>query len=423
MLDSVKIQRRQSEIRQALAELVGKDNPSEDETRSMNDLDAEFRTNETRYRAALTVEDVERREAGDELETRSDREFAEMVSGFELRQVALFHDEGKPLSGQTAEVVQELRSQGGYTGIPVPYMALEQRAGETIAADVPNPVRTLPIIDRLFPESVAGRMGAQVVTIDHGEVEYPVVTSNVTVGWAPTELGEVPGPFKFTTAPRSMRPDYNLGVQMQVSRRAMKQTGAALEQAIRRDMSGAIRSEMDRVVFQGSGTNGQPLGVIAGAATYGITDTAEAGADWAAFRSAITRFMVGNVAGSASEVRMMIRPEVWDALDGDLVAGTAQSQWDRLVKNLNAQNIAISANALPEPAGTERATSALLTTRAGGVPPIFVGLWGAVDVIRDPYTEAASGQLKLTALATMDVTVARPSQLQLVSGFELGAAA
>lgn len=35
VLDSVKIQRRQSEIRQKLAELVGKEKPSDDETRAM----------------------------------------------------------------------------------------------------------------------------------------------------------------------------------------------------------------------------------------------------------------------------------------------------------------------------------------------------------------------------------------------------
>ena len=51
MLESVKISRRQSEIRQALAELVGKEKPTEDETRSMTDFDAEYRSNETRYRA------------------------------------------------------------------------------------------------------------------------------------------------------------------------------------------------------------------------------------------------------------------------------------------------------------------------------------------------------------------------------------
>ena len=85
MLDSVKIARRQSEIRQALAGLVGKENPTEDETRQMETLDGEYRTNETRYRAALVAEDQERREAGADLETRSDREFAELIGRFELR--------------------------------------------------------------------------------------------------------------------------------------------------------------------------------------------------------------------------------------------------------------------------------------------------------------------------------------------------
>ena len=60
MLDSVKIARRQSEIRQQLAELVGKEKPSEDETRQMDTLDGEYRTNETRYRAALVSEDARR---------------------------------------------------------------------------------------------------------------------------------------------------------------------------------------------------------------------------------------------------------------------------------------------------------------------------------------------------------------------------
>ena len=58
MLDSVKIARRQSEIRQSLAGIVGKDAPTEEETRQMETLDAEYRTNETRYRAALTAEDT-----------------------------------------------------------------------------------------------------------------------------------------------------------------------------------------------------------------------------------------------------------------------------------------------------------------------------------------------------------------------------
>jgi hypothetical protein len=64
MLDSVKIARRQSEIRQALAELVGKESRPRTRPGACRTMDGEYRTNETRYRAALIAEDTERRDAG-----------------------------------------------------------------------------------------------------------------------------------------------------------------------------------------------------------------------------------------------------------------------------------------------------------------------------------------------------------------------
>ncbi len=423
MLRSVEITRRQSEIRQNLAELANKETPSEDEIRKMGELDIEYRANETKYRAALISEDTERRDAGSELETRSGQEWADLMAGFEMRQVALALDEGRQLDGQTAEIVTELRNAGGFRGIPVPWQALETRAGETVAGGTPNPIQTRPIIDRLFPDSVAARMGAQMISIEAGALEWPVTTSAVTAGWAASETGNVAGPTVYATTDRAMSPDHNLGIQMRITRKALKQSGAALEQAVRRDMNGAMGAAMDQAAFLGTGADGQPLGVITGAATYGITATAiNALASWGAFRAAVTRFMTSNAAGSPDAVRSLIRPELWDYLDGVLIDGTAVSEWDRLLKNLPSANIAMTNNALAAPSGTPAATSALLTTAAGGVAPIFIGAWGAVDMIRDPYSDAQSGGLRITALATMDVTVARPVQLQLLTGLELAAA-
>ncbi|SFP35220.1 phage major capsid protein [Tranquillimonas alkanivorans] len=418
MLESVKIQRRQSEIRQSLAELVAKPEPTEDETRSMDTLDKEYRANETRYRAALIAEDEERRDAKGELETRSDREWSELMGRFEMRQVALALDEGRKLDGPTAEIVEELRERGGYRGVPVPWEALEVRAGETIASGTPDPIQTRPIIDRLFPDSVASRMGAQMISIDHGEIEWPVVTQGASVGWQASETGAVGSPQAFQTTDKALAPDQTLGVQMKITRKTLKQSGSALEQAVRRDMNSAMAVEMDRVVFLGSGSSGEPLGVIAGAATYGITDTdLGAAPTWSAFRSAVVRFMLANAAGSPSAVRLMLRPEVWDAMDASYIdAGTAVTEWDRLAKNVST--IAMTTNGLATPTGTPAASKALLTTNAGGVAPIFVGKWGAVDLIRDPFTDAASGGLRITALATLDVTVARPKQLEVVSGIQ-----
>jgi HK97 family phage major capsid protein len=424
VLDSVKISRRQSEIRQSLAELVAKAEPSEDETRSMEGLDAEYRRNEVRFRAALVAEDTERRDAKGELETRGGREWAELVAGFELRQVALALDEGRQLEGRTAEVVTELRSQGGYRGIPVPWLALERRAGETVASGVFDPKQVRPVIDRLFPDSVAARMGAQMIAIDTGLVEYPLTTSSITAGWAATETGNVAGPTTFATTERVLSPDQNLGIQVKLTRKTLKQSGDALEQAVRRDINGTMAAVLDAGTFNGTGADGQPLGVITGQSTYAYGTTAvSAAASAAAFRAVAATFMVANAANGPGDVRVLMHPATWNYMAGKYVtigdpesglASASVSEWDLHVRSFPVANNVLSALAALT-AGSPDTSVALLTTSAGGVAPIFVGAWGGIDLIRDPYSDAQSGMLRLTAIATMDIAISRAAQLHLLT--------
>lgn len=407
MLESVKIARRQSEIRQALAELVGKETPTEDETRQMTTLDGEYRSNETRYRASLITEDTERREAGDELETRSDREWQDLVGRFELRQVAFALDEGRALSGATKEIVDELRQAGGYQGIPIPLAALETRAGETLAADQVNPRAIRPIIDRLFPGSVAAQLGVQNINITSGELAFPVATSGAVFGWQTDELGNIGAAQKFATTERSLNPDHTGGAQMVISRKALKHAGDGLESAIRRDLNAVIGAELDSVVVNGSGAAGQPLGMIPGAVTYGIpvTSVAAAAASWAAFRAQIVAFMEANAITSASQVNLGFDPAIWAELDAALIAGTAVSEWDRLTKHVGMPAIT---NVIPTRA-------AIMTANVQGVAPGYLGIYGAVDLIRDPYTKAGSGALVLTGLVTADFTVPRGLQTRILT--------
>lgn len=417
MLNSVMISRRQSEIRQQLAELAGKPEPSEDEVRVMGDLDQEYRVNETRYRASLISEDTERREAGAELETRGGREWADLVAAFELRQVVLALDEGRQLDGKTAEVVTELRSHNGYRGIPVPWLALERRVGETVASGVFDPTQVRPVIDRLFPDSVAARMGASLVAIGSGLVEYPLTSSSVTAGWAASETGNVAGPTVYETAERVLSPDQNLGIQLRVTRKSMKQSGEALEAAIRRDISGTMQDQIDQGVFNGTGGSGQPIGVIAGQATYAYGTTAIGAVPASThFRTVAATFMAANSANSPAEVRVLTHPQTWREMEDTLVSGTAVSEWERHVRNF-PNNVLSSRATLT--AGTPDLTVALLTTSAGGVPPIWVGAWGGIDLIRDPYSDAQSGMLRLTAITTLDVNVSRLAQLHLLTGLQV----
>jgi HK97 family phage major capsid protein len=415
MLQSVQISRRQSAIRGELAALSAKEQPSADEVRALETLDAEYGVNEKRFRAALISEDSERRDAKADLETRGDREYSNLISKFELRQVVLNLDEGRTIDGATAEVVSELRNKGGYRGVPVPFEALEMRSGETIASGVPDPIAVMPVIDRIFANSAAGKMGTRFINIDSGGQSYPLTSSSVTAGWAATETGNVAGPTAYSTSARALNPNQTLGITMTLTRNAMKQTGDALEAAVRRDMSGCMGDKMDSAVFLGAGSSGEPAGILVG--SYSITSTSVgAAASWAAFRGAVKRFLIANAATGPGDVNLLIRPEVWDSMDGTLITNTAVSEFDRMSKNIS--NIVMSSNALAAPTGSPLASKALLTTSIGGVPPSFVGTWGAIDLIRDVFTKAASGQVVLTGLVTMDVSAGRAAQLQILTGVQ-----
>lgn len=120
--------------------------------------------------------------------------------------------------------------------------------------------------------------------------------------------------------------------------------------------------------------------------------------------------MESNAITSASQFNLAFDPSIWAELDDDLITGTAVSQWDRLVKHTGAP---ASSNTIPD-------ETAILTAEVQGVPPGVLGIWGGIDLIRDPYTRAASGQLVLTGLVTADFTVPRGLQTRILTG--IGAA-
>ncbi len=97
------------------------------------------------------------------------------------------------LDGATAEVIAELRSQGGYRGVSDSLCCFRNpRAAETVASGTPSPVSTAPIIDRIFAESVAGKMGARFINIPQGTNEYPNAHPSVAGGWARWRRSPVP---------------------------------------------------------------------------------------------------------------------------------------------------------------------------------------------------------------------------------------
>jgi HK97 family phage major capsid protein len=423
MLESAKISQRQSKIRQELAALAAKENPDENEIRQMSEFEAEYQKNEVRYRAALVSEDSQRKAAGADLETRENTEWNQLVSSFELRQVIDHYVEKRALSGQTLEVVSELRSHGKYAGVPVPFEALEIRANETIASGVLTmPKYVAPIVERIFAPTVAARMGIQFINITSGSYEVPIVTSAVTAGWQATELGNVPQPAAFATTSKSLGPNQTLGVQMRISRKSLLQAGQELENAIRRDMNSCILVQLDKSLWLGAGSSGEPLGIVTGQSTYAYTTTAiTAKATYDVFLTELVAFLNASAAASFADVKILARAELQNIMDNTaaLLTSTSVTQWDRLLSRIPVGNIVNSPNAVAAPTGSPVAITVVLMTNTGGVAPFMVGMYGALDVISDVYTDAQSGGLRLTGLLTADINVLRPAQTRRLTAVQV----
>ena len=127
---------------------------------------------------------------------------------------------------------------------------------------------------------------------------------------------------------------------------------------------------------------------------------------WSAFRAQIVAFMEANAITSASQVNLGFDPAIWAELDEALITGTAVSEWDRLTRHVGTPAIS---NVIP-------AETAIMTATVQGIAPGYLGIYGGVDLIRDPYTKAQSGQLVLTGLVTADFTVPRGLQTRILTG-------
>jgi HK97 family phage major capsid protein len=429
MLLSTTISRKQSELRQELAGLAGKESPEQAELDRMSAIDKEYQNNEVRLRSALLSESTELEKARGELETRETKEWSSLLDHFEIRQAVLYQTEKNyQLSGETAEVISELHSRAkaanqNIRGVMIPLESLQIRAGETVASGTPTPKFVAPIIQRLFPQSVAALVGSELINVTSGFYEIPVTTSTISAGWSATEIGNVAGPTQFTAAPvTTLKPTHNLGIQTKLTRQSMLQTGSDLENAVRRDMNACISAALDLAIFLGTGATGQPLGIITGQSTYGYTTTAEASAPptYGLFVDAINVFLLASAATSFDQVKLLIRPEIWKKMDRALISGAFVSEWNRLTQLLGGSdnslpdNIVLTPNALAPPAAG--LVTSLLTTNIGGVAPIYTAIWGGVDLLVNPYTGAQAGILELDAMITADVTIGRQQQIQSLTG-------
>lgn len=307
------------------------------------------------------------------------------------------------LTGREAEVHQELTKgreartgNGVHLAVPTQILLGEIRAGQTVGSDPAGgytvATNLAAVADRFRPALKVQAMGATVMANLTGFLDLPNLASSGTATWVPengNSTRSAAGFEKVSMGPKTITGEYRL------SRRLMLQSGASIEDLLRRDLGFILAQGLDLAAINGSGQDAEPLGILN---TPGVTkETTETDfSDTTA--NLISALEIDDVTGTAA---FLTNPTVMKA-----VRKIKETSTDRVIpaaELFHNQRYEVSTQ-VPTDIGASSNKSALIYGQWG---ELVIGYWSAVDILLNPYHPdvASNGGALLHAFLDADVAV------------------
>ena len=398
MTNVQKLQIRQSEIRERLNELSNPESDLTDENKTeLNQLMSEMADIEPKLRAAIVAEQ-------ETIESRNDGT-SENSALDDLRQRASVSEyirqavNGNPLEGACRELNDELkitavRGQGGGVLLPVEQLALRADVANTTttAADADETQRR-PIFSRLFARGVMEAMGVRLDSVPVGMIEFPILTDATTPAMT-AEGSDAPDTVAAQWSSQVLKPKRLIAAYEFTAEAVMTIPG--LDAALSADLQMSMTSQMNKEVLTGDGTGANVRGLDTAitfpndpSGVVNFTDAIQFGL------SAID----GLHAESEADISVVLGPATYRKVAGILQTSTTENAFDVLRRR-----------------GTSIITSAHVAAPASNIQKGYIhagrdlargdsiaAVWPAIELIRDPYTKAASSKTIITAVALWDL--------------------
>jgi len=232
-------------------------------------------------------------------------------------------------------------------------------------------------------------MGVTRLTGLSGNVAIPKQSTAATPYWLGTEQTAItesqPGFVQINMSPKS------IGGYTEVSRQLLIQSNPSAEGLIMADLAAVIGIEIDRVGLNGSGTAGQPLGILNTSGIGSVTGTSMDYAD-------IVEFQTDTATGNAlfDGAGYLTTPAVAGLFKTRVkFANTASPIWEgKLTNGVVDGYRAMSTNNMP-------AASMLF----GDFSKTVIAEWGVIEIEVNPYANFQAGIVGIRAMALVDVAV------------------
>ncbi|MBH8558988.1 phage major capsid protein [Hymenobacter negativus] len=305
-------------------------------------------------------------------------------------------------------------------GVMIPGLVLEHRSTEQRAVTatggangnqggVAIATSLGSFIDQLRNALVLAGLGADFMYNLVGNLDFPVEDSVFAPTWlTENATAQASNP---TFKKLSMMPKRVAGF-LDVSDRMLLQTSPSIEARLRGQLLRGMSESIDRAGLMGSGSGEEPTGVLN---TAGIGDVAIGANGGAATFDHVVKLkgkvdannaLLGSLGyATNTDVRTQLQLTKKDAGSGIFVWGDD----DNRLGGYKAGVTNILPNTLVK--GTANTCSPLVF---GNWNDLYIGMWSGIEILPDPYTQAANGMVRMHVKSFVDVLVARAKSFAAV---------
>ena len=243
------------------------------------------------------------------------------------------------------------------------------------------PTDTLDIVTGLRGNLTLSQAGTTYITGLIGNVEIPTY-SGTTVGWGTEVATASNGTGAFGAVTLSPK---RLTAYVDVSKQFLIQTSDTAEAMLRNDIINALSAEIEKALLTTTAVSNAPSPIAASATS--ITTAS----DWFTLIAGLEN---SNYYG---DFRVILSPSLKASLRGVKVTDNRLLYEDGF---LDGYPSFVSTNV----------TSGL--GFVGVFPELVVGQWGAIDIVVDPYSQAAAGKVRIVVNAYFDAALRRTGAIK-----------
>jgi len=287
------------------------------------------------------------------------------------------------------EAVNEARSAGrSINGLGIPSFMLESRANVTQAGSAIAPTNVLGFADAMREASVFDKVGANILTGLSANTTIPVAGAS-SVEWEGEVDAAADGGAQFGKV--ELTPT-RLASYVNISKQLLLQNGAAAEQAIIRDLGRATAQKMDAAIFSTAGVSGAPdsLGELA---TSTFTESAFSNLASIMLDFVSAEQTLAEAGGLEGNLAYVASP--------NLMAQLKQSAQVAAV-NVGMQGALVNGYPTYFTNGCTKVAGTSGDFFFGDFSKLYMGMFGGLDIMVDPYSVAVNGQTRLVLNQYMD---------------------